>query len=237
MSAPKSSQTDRGDAARATGIDSGYAAPGVAASVGAGCDELSESDWAPECGRTSCPPEAAPGADTACWWAMSAVYNRSMKAKAALAGVGVRCFVPMRWEERTAGRRKVRRRVPAVHNLIFVRTDAAGIRALKESLPYLQYLMRREEGRATPVVVPEEQMRHFIAVAGSDDERTMFVQAACAEWRCGDRVRICGGAFAGVEGRLMKVRGTRSRRVVVAIDGVAAVATAALDPALIERIG
>lgn len=168
---------------------------------------------------------------------MSAVYNRSMKAKAALDDAGVRCFVPMRWEERTAGRRKVRCRVPAVHNLIFVRTDAAGIRALKESLPYLQYLMRREEGRATPVVVPEEQMRHFIAVAGSDDERTMFVQAACAEWRCGDRVRICGGAFAGVEGRLMKVRGTRSRRVVVAIDGVAAVATAALDPALIERIG
>ncbi len=146
MSVPRSKQTDRGDAERATGIDSGYAAPGVAASVGAGCDELSESDCAPECGRTSCPPETAPGADTACWWAMSAVYNRSMKAKAALDDAGVRCFVPMRWEERTAGRRKVRRRVPAVHNLIFVRTDAAGIRALKESLPYLQYLMRREGG-------------------------------------------------------------------------------------------
>lgn len=172
-----------------------------------------------------------------CWWAMSAVYNRSMKVKAALDAASVRCFVPMRWEERSAGRRKVRRRVPAVHNLLFVRTDVAGIRALKESFPYLQYLMRREEGCATPVVVPEEQMRHFIAVAGSDDERTLFVPAAHDGLRCGDRVRICGGAFAGVEGRLMKMRGTRNRRVVVAIDGVAAVATAAVAPELIEPIG
>ena len=69
------------------------------------------------------------------WWAMSAVYNRSMKVKAALDTASVRCFVPMRWEERSVGRRKVRRRVPAVHNLIFVRTDVAGIRTLKESFP------------------------------------------------------------------------------------------------------
>ena len=56
----------------------------------------------------------------------------------------------------------------------------------------------------------------------------------------GTPVRIIGGTFDGVEGIFVKVKGVRSKRVVVLIDGVTAVATAEIQPEYIEvvsRIG
>ena len=48
------------------------------------------------------------------WWAMSAVYNRSMKVKQMLDGWGVENFVPMKTVVRTYAGRKTRQRIPAI---------------------------------------------------------------------------------------------------------------------------
>ena len=50
----------------------------------------------------------------------------------------------------------------------------------------------------------------------------------------GDKVRITGGIFSGVEGVFVRVKG--DRRVVVSIQGIMAVATAFIHPSLIEKI-
>lgn len=50
----------------------------------------------------------------------------------------------------------------------------------------------------------------------------------------GDRVRITGGVFEGVEGIFVRVKG--DRRVVVSIQGVMAVATTFIHPSLIVPI-
>lgn len=50
----------------------------------------------------------------------------------------------------------------------------------------------------------------------------------------GTRVRVCGGEFEGQEGIFVKVKGARDRRVVISIQGVIAVAIAAIHPDLIE---
>ena len=51
------------------------------------------------------------------WFAMSATFGRSMKAKAFLESKQVKCFIPMRYEmtkDKTQG--KVKRLVPAINN-------------------------------------------------------------------------------------------------------------------------
>ena len=52
----------------------------------------------------------------------------------------------------------------------------------------------------------------------------------------GTRVRVIGGEFEGYEGVFVKVKGARDRRVVIAIQGVMAVAMATIHPDLIQSI-
>ena len=77
-------------------------------------------------------------------------------------------------------------------------------------------------------------MRDFIAVAGTYEEQLLYLPADEARLQAGDRVRITGGIWAGVEGHLLRVKG--DCRVVVEIRGFMAVATAALHPSLVEKI-
>ena len=47
-------------------------------------------------------------------------------------------------------------------------------------------------------------------------------------------MRIIGGAFNNVEGIFVKVKGVRSRRVVLLVEGVTAVALTEVSPDLLE---
>ena len=167
---------------------------------------------------------------------MSAVFNRSLKAKDILDAVRVENFVPMRSVVEVCGRRRVRKSVPAIRNLIFVRTTPSSIRELKSRYLFLQSLTHRVDGHTEPIVVPDEQMRHFIAVASSDDEHLIYLQPEEVRFGAGDRVRVRGGVFEGVEGVFVRAKGTRDKRVVVMLEGVAAVALVTLPVQLLEAL-
>ena len=130
---------------------------------------------------------------------------------------------------------RIRKLVPAIHNLIFIRSTRRKIDEIKEvnatTLP-LRYIMDRETRQ--PIIIPEAQMRYFIAVAGNYDQQIIYLPSEESGAQKGDRVRITGGVFEGVEGTFLRVKG--DRRVVVSIQGVMAVATAFVHPSLIERI-
>ena len=79
-------------------------------------------------------------------------------------------------------------------------------------------------------------MERFIAVCGTHDERLLWLQYEDVPVNKGERVRITGGVFNGQEGVLLKVKGAREKRFVVVVEGVMAVALAAVHPSLIEKI-
>ena len=103
-------------------------------------------------------------------------------------------------------------------------------------LPMLRYVMQTDEGLHRPMTVPEVQMRHFMAVAGRIEAQPLYLAPSEAALAKGDRVRITEGLFAGVEGILLRIRQTRECRVVVSIEGIAAVATTSLRASQIEKI-
>ena len=63
--------------------------------------------------------------------------------------------------------------------------------------------MDRETRR--PLVVPDRQMHSFIAVAGAYDEQIVYLDPTIVSLREGDRVRIVGGVFSGVEGFFIRI--------------------------------
>lgn len=172
--------------------------------------------------------------DAVKWFAMSAPFRKELAAKSQLDRRSIENFVPMHYTVRTRGGRKRRECVPAIHNLIFVRSTKADIQTAKQEIGFIQYLTRRENGRNVPIVVPDEQMQQFIAVSGTLDEKLVYLRPDEINLSCGTSVRILGGPFDGVEGIFVKVQGHRSRRVVVLVEGIAAVATAEIEPDLIE---
>jgi len=100
-----------------------------------------------------------------------------------------------------------------------------------ERLP-IRYIMDRETRQ--PIIIPDVQMRNFIAVAGSYDQQVIYLDPTITSFKKGDRVRVTGGIFNGVEGYFLRIKG--DRRVVVAIEGLMAVATAYIHPSLVEPI-
>ena len=157
------------------------------------------------------------------WYALRITYSRELVLKEFLDKNNIENFIPMR------------KLVPAIHNLVFIYSTRKKIDEIKEEnavlLP-LRYIMDRETKQ--PIIVPEIQMRHFIAIAGSYDQQVIYLPPTEYSMQKGDRVRITGGVFEGVEGIFVRVKG--DRRVVVSIQGVMAVATTFIHPSLIVPI-
>ena len=182
-----------------------------------------------------CPVANKQSVDDIHWYVLRVTYSRELALKDYLDLRGIESFIPMRYEIVVRGERKFRKLVPAIHNLVFVRSTREQLDEIKRvkalTLP-IRYFMDRETRR--PLTIPERQMQSFIAVAGNYDEQIVYLDATTVALKKGDRVRITDGIFKGVEGEFVRVKG--DRRVMVAVQGVMAVATAFVHPSLIEVI-
>lgn len=173
--------------------------------------------------------------NTIVWFAMSAPYRRELIAKEYLDRKNIECFVPM--TEALVERRngtKSRQMVPAVHNLIFVHTTKENIKTLKQGTNFLQYRTRPEDGKNVPIIVPDSQMRQFIAITQAKNESITYLRPEEVDIKKGTRVRVHGGVFDGTEGHFVKLQGKRSRRVVLLIEGITAVALTEISTDFIE---
>ena len=166
------------------------------------------------------------------WFAMRATYRREAAACRWLDGEQIKYFIPMRYEERIVKGKKTRSKVPVVRNLMFVYATPSKIKEVKARIEYLQYITDLRSGQK--IIVPEEQMRQFIAVAGTYNDQLLWFKPEELNLCKGTRVRITGGEFESLEGVFVKVKGARDRRVVIAIQGVIAIAMATIHPTLIE---
>lgn len=173
--------------------------------------------------------------DNFAWYAIRVTYSREMAFKEYLDVHDIENFIPMCYEDSVLGAKKSRKLVPVIHNLVFVRSTRTRIDELKLELGVrlpIRYIM--DKATNIPITIPDKQMHDFIAVSGSYDEQLVYLDTVSVAMKKGDRVRVTGGIFSGVEGIFIRVKG--DRRVVVSIQGVMAVATAFIHPSLIEKM-
>ena len=174
------------------------------------------------------------GREKKLWYAIRVTYNRELKVKEDLDARGITCFVPMQYRREERNGQMVKRLVPSVHNLIFIHLTPSEMTDYKRStaLP-IRYIMNRETHE--PITVPTQEMENFIRVAGTYEEKLIYLNPEPGDFSKGERVRIIGGDFAGAEGIFVRVKG--DRRVLINVQGVVAVATTYVHPSMIEKIG
>ena len=173
------------------------------------------------------------GREKKVWYAIRVTYHRELKVKEDLDARGITCFVPMQYRREERHGVMIKRLVPSVHNLIFIHITPSGMKEYKATtdLP-IRYMMNRETHK--PIIVPTREMENFIKVAGTYEEKLIYLNPDPGDFAKGERVRIIGGMFAGAEGVFVRIKG--DRRVLINIEGLVAVATTYVHPSMIEKI-
>ena len=193
-----------------------------------------------------CPEHSSEGVPSS-WYALRVSYSRELKVQKALDALGVKTFVPMMWKRcpvkpgmtkpatTTSAVNSDRKLVPAVGNLCFAYSTRTAledfIRGYGEASP-VHFYWDRTANR--PLTVPDKAMNDFITVASTLDEDIVYVTEITAKLREGQTVTVKDGPFKGVEGKVVRIR--KSRRVLVELPGMLAVATTYIDPVNLEII-
>lgn len=162
---------------------------------------------------------------------MRSTYGREMQAREILGKVGVECYVPMKMERTEKGTRLV----PAVHNLIFVRTERSFMdswkRGHEEDCP-LRYAMDSATGK--PMIVRDREMEDFVRVTDAAGSEIMYLDNPAVTIERGKEVEIVVGQYAGVRGKIIRI--LRDRKVVVSVGNVVAVAISGIPFAWMREV-
>ena len=193
-----------------------------------------------------CPEHSSEGVPSS-WYALRVSYSRELKVQKALDALGVKTFVPMMWKRcpvkpgmtkpatTTSAGNSDRKLVPAVGNLCFAYSTRTAledfIRGYGEASP-VHFYWDRTANR--PLTVPDKAMNDFITVASTLDEDIVYVTEISAKLREGQTVMVKDGPFKGIEGKVVRIR--KSRRILVELPGMLAVATTYIDPVNLEII-
>lgn len=169
-----------------------------------------------------------------CWYALKVFYNRVFELEKQLSQEGVRSYIPLLHEDTVAGDKKIRKRKPAVSSLMFIRQSEHYLLELqdrmKASCPFMAYFDRETK---KPAVIPDREMELFMQITSADTSDLEYFSDEAIDYRSGDKVRVTGGPFKGAEGYIKRIRG--NRRLIVALEGVIAVATTYIPGCFLEK--
>lgn len=175
------------------------------------------------------------------WFVLRATRGRELKAYETLLSKGVITYLPTRHGLRTKNGRRKWCRLPLVPQLLFLyskRKEADTLVNCTPELNYLSYYYNHfavgSSGYNPPLTVPYNEMLNFIRVTSVNNVHVMNVSPEQVHYKCGELVRIIDGDFAGVIGKVARVKG--QQRVVVKLEGVCIVATAYIPKSFIEKI-
>lgn len=164
--------------------------------------------------------------ETARWFVLRDLRraNARISGFEELKGLGLQVFTPTVTRIVTVRGQRVKRTEPVLRDLLFVYSSRETLDPVIAARPSLQYRFVRGGGYCEPLTVPDRQMEPFMAAAGATPAPRYFMPGEITEDMRGREVRIVGGPLDGYSGRLLSVRGTRRRRLLVEIPGLMAVA-------------
>ncbi|MDR1592957.1 MAG: UpxY family transcription antiterminator [Prevotellaceae bacterium] len=176
------------------------------------------------------------------WYTLFAANGKAMKIKPYLDAASIEYFFPMYYKDKKirGSERYERVALPLLGNLIFAKSAKSTLdTVLKELKPKLSissdlYYKYRDGGEKKIIVIPEDQMRNFIAVAGNEKEQAIYLSNEEVNLQKGVKVRITGGVFAGIEGVFMRING--DKRLVVSIPNLLSVATTYIPSCYVQAI-
>lgn len=166
------------------------------------------------------------------WYALRDLKraNATSPAYKLLSEVGIEVFTPMmRRMVISKSGKKVGREVAIMPDLLFAYDTRQRLDPVVAKIPTLQYRYKKGGAYCEPIIVPEDDMNRFIGAVRSSESPKYYTSDEISLLNCGHRIRIVGGYMDGQEGRLLSVRGSRTKRLVVELPNLLAVSVEIKD--------
>lgn len=165
------------------------------------------------------------------WYAMRVFRGLVSPVVATCVRDGMATYRPMRVAETFTDSGLEYGEEPLVPDLLFVKAPCGYVSGLKRRTQN-RGLVYCHPGTNSPAAIRDETMEMFMSVVKCGARRLEPVELPIDR---GDRVRVTEGIFKGAEGYVRRVHGTKL--LVVAIEGVVAVAVSHIPRQWLERIG
>jgi len=150
------------------------------------------------------------------WFAVRTFYCKEESVARYLSSHGIEHFIPQRYQEEVTldGERK-RKLVPAVHNLLFIKSTISEkeMKDIISQCPVSVSVIKNQETKKY-YQIPNSQMVEFRAICDPNYKDTLYVDQEVAEARVGEEVRVVRGQFTGLKGKLVRYK-NRSYVVIV----------------------
>lgn len=150
------------------------------------------------------------------WFAVRTFYCKEESVARYLSSHGIEHFIPQRYQEEVTldGERK-RKLVPAVHNLLFIKSTISE-KEMKDIISQcpVSVSVIKNQGTKKYYQIPNSQMVEFRAICDPNYKDTLYVEQEVAEARVGEEVRVVRGQFTGLKGKLVRYK-NRSYVVIV----------------------
>lgn len=160
-------------------------------------------------------------------------WNAKSPAYVELPKLGIRCFTPMHWIIVTTNEKHVRRQVPVIQNLLFAYDTREVLDPIIKSRETLQYQFMRGHGSGTPMIVDEKEMERFITAVSSDPAPKYYSPEEIKASMIGEEIIVTGGPLDGHRGKLLRIKGSKKKRLIVEVQGFL-VAAVEINPEFIQ---
>ncbi len=158
------------------------------------------------------------------WYAMRDLTrpNAKLPAYKLLEQEGFEVFTPMKEKLRIQNGRRIREDVPILHDLLFVHSTREELDPAVSQTVTLQYRYKRGV-QSTPIVINESEMRRFLHAVRTSRQLKYYLPGELTPDMYGRQVRIIGGSLDMFEGKLLKLRGSRRKYLIVELPGMLSV--------------
>lgn len=171
--------------------------------------------------------------DASGWYALKIFHNRVNAVADDLRRLHMACYMPEKSETvETASGKRVTRIRPAIAGLLFVECCEGELAEVKRAMGDRGMFYQSANG--FPARIPRREMTMFMLVTSSGESGLEYLPDYGNVYSVGQHVRVTGGPFEGAEGYIRRIKG--NRRLVVAINGVCAVATSYIPACFLERL-
>lgn len=171
------------------------------------------------------------------WYVLRDFKKRNAKSPGykLLPELGIRSFTPMHWVVSTRLGKRIREYVPVIPSLLFAYDTKAALDPIVEKEKSLQFQYRRGAGKNYFMTVPEAEMERFINAVSNDPSPVYYTPEELTPDKIGKEIIVNGGPLDGYSGVLLKMQGSKKRRLLVRIEGFLAAAVE-VNPEFIQFV-
>jgi transcription antitermination factor NusG len=169
------------------------------------------------------------------WYAFKVFYNKVFELDKEIQREKIETYFPIVKSYKLVEDKPKLLQKPAISSLIFVCCDETAIMALQQKLSGKAMLYTHvTDGVRLPSPIDEEEMRIFKLVTSVEDERLQYLDVGSVNYKEGQKVRVLDGPYKGCSGFIKRIKG--NRRLLVAVEGLALVATSYIPSEFLEKI-